>query len=76
MLTETETRLAEFRVVPFDDIAGEHLARLKRVKAVRNVGLADFLIACIALAQDATLVTRNTKDFQPIPNLKLTNWVD
>jgi tRNA(fMet)-specific endonuclease VapC len=35
----------------------------------------DLLIASIALANRATLVTRNTKDFQNIPNLKLANWI-
>jgi tRNA(fMet)-specific endonuclease VapC len=76
MLTETETRLAEFRVVPFDATASEHFARLVKMKSLKKSGLADLLIACIALAHDATLVTRNTKDFQPIPNLKLENWAD
>jgi tRNA(fMet)-specific endonuclease VapC len=73
-LTETEARLAEFRVVPFDASAGGHFARLVKLKAVKNTGLADLLIACIALAHDPTLVTRNTKDFQSIPGLKLENW--
>jgi tRNA(fMet)-specific endonuclease VapC len=76
MLTETETRLAEFRVIPFDATAGGHFARVSKMKAVRNVGLADLLIAAIALAHDATLVTRNLKDFQPIPGLTVENWAD
>ena len=37
---------------------------------------SDMLIACIALAQDALLVSRNTKDFSKIPGLKLANWAD
>lgn len=76
LLTDVELRLAEFPVVPFDAVAGGHFARLRKLKAVRNVGLADLLIAAIALARDATLVTRNTKDFAPIPGLKLENWAD
>lgn len=36
----------------------------------------DLRIACIALAHDATLVTRNTKDFAHVPNLKVENWAD
>ena len=76
MLAASETRLAEFPVFPFDHAAGGHFNRVSKLKAVRNVGLADLLIACVALANDATLVTRNTKDFQGIPNLKLENWAD
>ena len=45
-------------------------------KKFKKIGLADRLIACIALAHDATLVTRNTKDFAIVPGLKLENWAD
>ncbi len=37
---------------------------------------ADLLIACIVLAHNATLVTRNTKDFANIPGLKQGNWAN
>lgn len=50
--------------------------QLRTNKKLKKPNLKDLLIACIALAHDATLVTRNTKDFQPIPNLKLINWAD
>jgi predicted nucleic acid-binding protein len=36
----------------------------------------DMLIACIALANDALLVTRNRKDFKKVAHLKLANWAD
>jgi len=36
----------------------------------------DLRIASIALIQNATLVTRNYKDFSLVPNLKIENWVD
>jgi tRNA(fMet)-specific endonuclease VapC len=55
--------------------AAEHLERLLKNRKLRfKGGRADMLVACIALANDATLVTRNTKDFAGIPNLKLENW--
>jgi len=36
----------------------------------------DLRIASICLANDAIMVTRNTKDFILIPNLVLENWFD
>ena len=36
----------------------------------------DLRIASIALIQNATLVTRNYKDFSQVTNLKIENWVE
>lgn len=36
----------------------------------------DLRIACIALAHDATLLTRNTVDFAQVPALRVENWLD
>ncbi|MDB5309515.1 MAG: hypothetical protein JWO38_3717 [Gemmataceae bacterium] len=72
----TETFLAEFRVLPFDAAAGSEFDRLREDKRARKAGRNDLLIACITLAHDATLVTRNTKDFANIPGVKFENWAD
>lgn len=40
----------------------------------RILPFADSQIAAIALRNKAILVTRNSKDFQPIDNLQLANW--
>ncbi|NJO82384.1 MAG: type II toxin-antitoxin system VapC family toxin [Blastochloris sp.] len=39
-----------------------------------RIGSMDLKIAGIALAQDATLVTRNGKDFQKVPELRIEDW--
>jgi tRNA(fMet)-specific endonuclease VapC len=70
----SEEYLAGFDVLPFDARAGEQFDSLLQDKKVKKPGRKDLLIACIALAHDATLVTRNIKDFQPIPGLKVDNW--
>jgi tRNA(fMet)-specific endonuclease VapC len=36
----------------------------------------DLRIASIALVNNATIVTRNYKDFSQIPNLKIENWAE
>jgi tRNA(fMet)-specific endonuclease VapC len=36
----------------------------------------DLKIASIALAHDATLLTRNTRDFAQVPGLRIENWLD
>ncbi len=39
-----------------------------------RIGTMDLRIASIALANDLTLVTRNTSDFARVPNLKIEDW--
>jgi tRNA(fMet)-specific endonuclease VapC len=39
------------------------------------IGANDLWIACHALAEDATLVTHNTKEFNRVKNLKFEDWV-
>jgi len=46
------------------------------MKELRKIGRADLLIASIALAKNATLVTRNVGHFKLIPGLKTVNWAD
>ena len=41
-----------------------------------RIGTMDLRITCIALAHDATLLTRNTVDFAQIPSLRFENWLE
>lgn len=59
-------------VLPFDARAAAYFDEFKRHRV--RVGSQDLKIAAIALANSATLVTANTKDFARIPNLKFENW--
>jgi tRNA(fMet)-specific endonuclease VapC len=76
LLRSSEAYLAEFRVLPFNTAALAEFDRFRDDKKARKVGRNDLLIACIALAHGATLVTRNTKDYANVPGLKLENWAD
>jgi tRNA(fMet)-specific endonuclease VapC len=64
------------RIVPLGQSAVAEFARLYAQRELRKIGNRDLLIAAIALANRATLVTRNLKHFRPIPGLKLENWAD
>lgn len=51
--------------------------RFDSMKSLRQqVGTQVLKIACICLAQDATLLTRNLADFKPLPGLRAENWLD
>ncbi|RLC16804.1 MAG: type II toxin-antitoxin system VapC family toxin [Deltaproteobacteria bacterium] len=39
-----------------------------------RIGTQDLRIAAIAIARDATVVTRNQKDFSLVPSLKTEDW--
>jgi tRNA(fMet)-specific endonuclease VapC len=66
--------LDEFLFVPVDATAAGRFDKLRPNKKLKKIGRADLLIASIALANKATLATRNTKHFKLVPGLKLENW--
>jgi tRNA(fMet)-specific endonuclease VapC len=59
-------------VVEFDTKAVAEFVRLRQ--AGIRIGTMDLKIAAIALANDATVITRNTRDFSRVPNLKFEDW--
>ena len=73
---EAEVALALFLLLHVDAAAARHFETLRKRKKQGKMERADMLIACIALANDALLVTRNTKDFDEVTGLRLANWVD
>jgi tRNA(fMet)-specific endonuclease VapC len=76
LLLDAEKRLQEMLIVPLDPYSLERFQALRRVKGLKKIRRTDMLIASIALSNDATLVTRNTRDFKLVPMLKIANWVD
>jgi tRNA(fMet)-specific endonuclease VapC len=75
-LARAEAALARLTILPLDTAAEAEFDRLRQNKKLKKIGRADLLIACIALATRATLVTRNLRDFREVPELQLDNWAD
>lgn len=71
-LGETVKFFENIHVLDFDQEACNHYTELKRQKI--RIGTQDLKIASIVLSKPAILVTRNRKDFEKIPNLKIEDW--
>ena len=65
-------------VLPFDRAAANHAAAVRAVfkDTGQPIGPLDTLIAGTVLAHNATLVTRNLREFERVPKLLLVNWFD
>lgn len=70
--------LATVEILNFDAAAGRRAAELRRALEQRGEGIGpmDTLIAATALAHNATLVTRNVREFGRVPGLKVTDWYE
>jgi tRNA(fMet)-specific endonuclease VapC len=75
-LSLSDRDLANHRVILVDVAAAAEFDRLRHDKKLKIIGRRDMLIACIALAQRAKLITRNLKHFRLVPGLTVENWAD
>lgn len=70
------TLLTNLDVLPYTDKSAYYYggirAELKKKGCV--IGSNDLFIASHAVAEDATLITNNTKEFQRIKDLKILHW--
>jgi tRNA(fMet)-specific endonuclease VapC len=62
----------KMKLLGFDERAATEFQRLMRARI--RIGTLDLKIAAIALAYDATLLTRNTSDFVKVSGLKFEDW--
>ena len=76
LLQSSEELLESVAILRVDSATAAEFDTLRMNRTLRKIGRADLLIACIALAHDSTLVTRNVRHFHQIPRLKVENWVD
>lgn len=59
-------------ILSFEAVAQQQYQTL-RSQRIRS-GTLDLRIAAIALAQNATVVTRNQRDFERVPGLRVEDW--
>jgi len=71
-LSKTFDFLKGFQVLNYDATAESHFQSLLAQKL--RIGTQDLKIAAIVLSQNAILVTRNYRDFEKIPQLRMENW--
>jgi tRNA(fMet)-specific endonuclease VapC len=68
--------LNQFISLPFDDFAASTFGTIRSQLEIRGVpiGAYDLQIAGIALANNLTLVTHNTREFERVQGLQLEDW--
>jgi tRNA(fMet)-specific endonuclease VapC len=68
--------LRPMQQLPFDAPCAELAARIRATLEAQGtpIGPHDTLIAVTALRHEATLVTRNVREFSRVPGLQWTDW--
>lgn len=72
-----ENFLSKFPIVDWDQDAAWIYGNVRKALEAKGqrIGERDLLLACQALALNATMVTNNTREFERVEGLKLENWV-
>lgn len=71
------TLFDEFVSLPFDSSAAKACGMIRADLQAKGapIGAYDLQIAAIAIANQLTLVTHNTKEFKRVPGLKIVDWL-
>ena len=65
-------QFSQINLIDYDAEAANQFEQIRQAKV--RVGTKDLRIASICLASDATLLTRNSKDFGQVTGLKFEDW--
>lgn len=73
-----ENFLSQFPIVDWNQEAAWMYGNVRKALEAKGqrIGERDLLLACQALALDATMVTNNTREFERVDGLKWENWVE
>jgi tRNA(fMet)-specific endonuclease VapC len=73
-LKKTFTLLRDWPIVEWNEPAADQFSRLRSLR--HRIGSQDLKIACIALANDALLLSANLRDFEQVPGLRVEDWLE
>jgi tRNA(fMet)-specific endonuclease VapC len=76
LLDASEALLLDTQIICVNARVAAEFDKVRLDKKLKKIGRPDLLIACIARAHQATLVTRNVVHFRQMHGLKVENWVD
>ena len=73
-----ERFLSPFSIIPFDSKCAVAYGKIRaRLEADgTRIGPNDLLIAATAMANEAVLVSSNTREFSRVPGLELEDWAE
>lgn len=72
LLQRNMDRYCTATIISYDQSASENFLRLRQAQI--RIGTQDLQIAAICLANNATLLSRNLKDFEQVPGLTVEGW--
>ncbi|MDR0916850.1 MAG: type II toxin-antitoxin system VapC family toxin [Oscillospiraceae bacterium] len=74
----SEKFLSLYEIVPFEERAAEHYAKIRAEleRGGQLIGNNDIVIAATALAFGGVLVTHNTGEFSRVDGLAIEDWVE
>lgn len=71
-LREWVVRAGQAHIVSYDEHAASEFGRFRSIGV--RIGTMDLRIAAIAIAHGALLVSRNLRDFEQVPGLRVEDW--
>ncbi|NJD08735.1 MAG: type II toxin-antitoxin system VapC family toxin [Methylococcaceae bacterium] len=78
LASKVEELLANIAVLPLDEGSDRHYGDIRATleKSGKSIDHNDLLIAAHARSLGLTLVTNNLREFERVPDLLVTNWLD
>ena len=62
----------DMQILAFDEQAATQFSELRKLRV--RIGTMDLRIAAVTIANNMTLLTRNTVDFERVPGLRFEDW--